>query len=80
MSDWRILCEAAVCETNPTVLKQLVHETEDALFRRLLELSRDSAAPKEEACEIIEAADTLRKIKTERLDWPNPSSGQRIGV
>src|SRR5262245_58513203 len=23
MSDWRILCEAAVCETNPTVLKQL---------------------------------------------------------
>jgi len=73
MSDWRILCEAAVCETNPTVLKQLVHETEDALFRRLLELSK-------ERCEIAEAADTLRKIKTERLDWPNPSSGRRIGV
>src|SRR5262250_1158699 len=33
MSDWRMLCEAAVCETNPTVLKQLVYETEDALFR-----------------------------------------------
>ena len=64
--DWHILYEAAVSETNPTVLEQLISETEDAILYRLEGLavgSEDSL----EHLEIGKALQTLLQLKIERL-------------
>jgi hypothetical protein len=53
VSDWHVLYEAALSETNPSVLEQLISETEYAI--RL------------EDSEIKDALRTLLQLKIERL-------------
>jgi hypothetical protein len=71
MQDWRFLYQAAVSETNPALLEQLVYQTEDAMFFRLQELARRLDAPPERN-EIADAAEGLLALKVEKLGWPNP--------
>jgi hypothetical protein len=66
VSDWHILYEAAVSETNPTVLEELISETEDAISWRLQRVAKTSEGRLED-CEIREALKTLVRLKVERL-------------
>lgn len=66
MPDWHILYEAAVSETNPTVLEQLISETEDAILRRLQRVAKGSQSRLEND-EITKALKTLLQLKVERL-------------
>jgi hypothetical protein len=72
MFDWHILYEVAVQETNPAVFERIVYQTEDAMCRRLQELSH-SANGVPELAEIAEAAQVILELKTERLGWPSPT-------
>lgn len=76
MPDWHILYEAAVGETNPGVFERLVFETEQAIWRRLRELSKVPDGPLE-LNEISDAVLNMLRLKTERLGWPNPTSPRR---
>jgi hypothetical protein len=73
VADWRILHEAAVTESNVTALAKLVHETEQAIDRRMRELSPDD----EEYRELKLAADELRCIKVEKLGSPDSTQSRR---
>lgn len=66
MPDWHILYEAAVSETNPTVLEELISETEDAISCRLRGVAKGSNGRSEDY-EIREALKTLLRLKVERL-------------
>jgi hypothetical protein len=73
MSDWRVLYEAAVDETNPAVFERLVSDTEDAIQYRLRELSKNPDGPLE-LNEISDAVAHILTLKTERLGWPDPTA------
>ena len=47
MPDWHILDEAVVGESNPSLFERLVFEPEDAIWRRLWELSKNPDGPLE---------------------------------
>ena len=76
MPDWHILYEAVVGETNPSVFERLVFETEDAIWRRLRELSKNPDGPLELSA-ISDAVEVILRLKVERLGWPNPTGSAR---
>jgi hypothetical protein len=65
MPDWRKLSRAAVTEANPGYLEHLIHEAEDAMYARLLELDKSSGGDTERY-EIREAAKRLLDLKSKK--------------
>jgi hypothetical protein len=78
LSDWRIIHDAVLRESNATVLERLVCEAEDAMLLRWQELARGgTGADQGELLEMNRAADDLFRIKAEKLGWPDPLKRQR---
>ena len=71
MPNWRELYNAASAETNPHNLGRLVDKAEAAMFLRLEELPQDPHGAAERG-EILDAANALLTLKTEKLGWPDP--------
>ena len=68
-SDWRLLYESAMSEKNSDVLKTIIYEAESALQSRQKELL--SSPPDSPECtELGIAANTLIRLKSEKLRWP----------
>jgi hypothetical protein len=68
------LREAALRETNPQMLTELVLEAEGAIFARMLTL-KESSDENDERQAIRDACDRLLVIKTDILKWPNTRLG-----
>jgi hypothetical protein len=68
-NSWQHLYERACCETDPKKLHELVSRTEEALFRRGLEIAPDGD-DREERNAMTASAEGLLRIKTEVLGWP----------
>ena len=66
---WRKLYKSCACETNLAKLSKLVFETEDAIFPRSRELSKESHIG-DEVRALSQAARVLVDIKIEKLGWP----------
>jgi hypothetical protein len=79
MPDWHILYDAVVGETNPSVFERLIFETEDAIQRRLRELSKNPDGPLE-LNEISDAVENMLRLKTERLGWPEPTAPSKTAA
>ena len=69
---WRKLYESCVCETNPIKLEKLVFELEDAIVLRYHDLAGEPNGSYEFQA-ITRAAVRLRRLKIERLGWPDPA-------
>ena len=65
---WQKLYDSCVCETNMVKLGRLVFETEDAIFLRSRELSKESHIGVEVQA-LRQAARALRNIKIKKLGW-----------
>lgn len=68
---WRKLYDSCVCETNLAKLGKLVFETEDAIYLRSRELSKESHIG-DEVRELSRAAKVLLEIRIRKLGWPDP--------
>jgi len=68
---WRKLYDSCVCETNLAKLGKLVFETEDAIYLRSRELSKESHIG-DEVRELSRAAKVLLEIRITKLGWPDP--------
>lgn len=65
---WRELYESCVFETNLVRLEKLVFKTEDAIYLRSRELSKESNIS-DEVQALIQATKGLLEIKTKKLGW-----------
>lgn len=74
-SDWERLLQEAQSETNMEKLREKLEAAEVALFTRSQELFESHDAHEESAA-IRRASDELLRIKTERLKWPAPFTGE----
>jgi hypothetical protein len=72
MANWCELYKASVLETNPIRLRQLIRETEGAIFQRLQQLAKSSNGAGERH-QIEEASAALLILKIERLNEPDSS-------
>lgn len=68
-NSWQHLYERACRETDPKKLHALVAQTEEALFRRGLEIAPDGD-DREERKAMTASAEGLLRMKTEVLGWP----------
>lgn len=71
---WRSVVQAAVDETRNDRLLERVHAAEIAIFSRLQELAKDTAAASFHQVErdaLATALETLRVIKRDRLHFPD---------
>jgi hypothetical protein len=74
-SDWERLLQEARSETDTGKLREKLEAAEVALFTRAQELF-ESREGHEESAAIRRASDELLQIKTERLKWPAPFTGE----
>jgi hypothetical protein len=65
---WRQLYEAALLETDPQKLTELVRQVEEALMQRGAEIVH-SANHSDEQNAMVQASENLLVIKTEKLSW-----------
>jgi hypothetical protein len=72
---WRKLYDSCVCETNLAKLGKLVFETEDAIYLRSRELSKESHIG-DEVQALSRAAKVLMKIRTRKLGWHDAQIGK----
>lgn len=68
-NSWQHLYERACCETDPKKLHELVGQTEEALFRRSLEIAPDGDDRGERKA-MTASAEGLLRMKTDVLGWP----------
>jgi hypothetical protein len=66
---WQQLYEAALLETHPQKLTELVRQVEQALMQRSAEIAH-SANHSDERNAMVQASENLLVIKTEKLSWP----------
>lgn len=66
---WRELCEQALLEHDPELLKPLIHKCEAAIIGRLHEI-RNNVGHEEELPAIYAAQRMLRALQIERLHYP----------
>ena len=69
---WQKLYQSCVFERNLERLNKLVFETEDAIYLRFRELSKESHIA-DEVQALRRAANGLLEIKIKRLGWPDPA-------
>jgi hypothetical protein len=69
---WRELYESCVFETNLERLARLVVKTEDAIYLRSRELSKESNIS-DEVRALSQAAKRLVEIKIRKLGWSDPA-------
>ena len=62
---WKTLFQRCLSETNPDALTGLLYQTEEAMFLRSQELTREEE-------ELRQAARQLLELKTKKLGWPDP--------
>lgn len=80
---WRKLYESCIAETDPSKLKKLVFQLEDAIVFRYHDLicepkvpnGRNSLRESDELQAIRGAAQQLRQLKIEKLGWLSPVAG-----
>jgi hypothetical protein len=65
--NWKLECEAAERETEPTKLRALLEQIEAAMFTRLQELGTTET---QERGAIANAAKIVRRLQVERLNFP----------
>ena len=68
---WQKLYESCVFETDLERLDKLVFETEDAIYLRSRELSKESHIASEIQA-LREASRRLQEIKIKKLGWTDP--------
>jgi hypothetical protein len=73
-TSWKQPYLEAQNETDKNKLTELVYAAEEAIFRRMLELS-GSADHHEERSELKEASAALMAIQVHKLGWPAPLPG-----
>jgi hypothetical protein len=69
---WQKLYESCVFETDLERLDKLVFETEDTIYLRFRELSRESHIANGVQA-LRQAARGLLEIKIKKLGWPDPT-------
>lgn len=69
---WQKLLESCVSETKSVRLEKLVHDTENAVYRRFRELSTEPH-PSNETQALRKAAEKLAELKIEKLGWCDPA-------
>lgn len=67
---WAFLYASILRQTEPEELKKHLHQLEDAMWERLLELERDPS-PYVERAAIQSAAEKLLEIKIKKLGFPS---------
>lgn len=72
-NSWQHLYEQACSENDPKKLAELVARTEEALFRRGLEIAPDGD-DREERKAMTASAEGLLRMKTDVLGWPGISA------
>jgi hypothetical protein len=70
-TSWKQPYLEVLYETDKTRLNELVYAAEEAIFRRMLELS-GSADHHEERSELKEASANLMAVQVNKLGWPSP--------
>ena len=68
---WQGAWQAALLELNPEKLHRKVIDAEAAVFKRLQELSEDSADHQGERLALSDAISGLRTLKLEALKFPD---------
>jgi len=68
--EWQSEYEAALLETDPQKLSELIHKAEAAIFNRLQALNTGSDGHIEHAA-LSDAAETLRRLQIEILGYPD---------